>query len=302
MFLFLKRVFMKEKDFLLAILITFIWGVNFSVIKLGLTSLDPFILSGMRFLLCSLPLIFFIKKPNVSMKYIITYGLLFGVGLWGIVSLGIYFGVSAGMASLILQFSAFFTVILAGLFLKEEIDILKKFAFAIAILGLTLIISVTDGSVTFIGLVLILVAALSLSFTNIIVKKAGTKNLFSFMVWASIFSPLPLFVLAFLTQGEIVFTSFFEHLDNTAIFSILFQVYPTTLFGYWVWNNLLHKYPVSSVAPISLLVPIFGLMGSYFIFHEQIGLIKILASFLIVSALVVNSFGEKIYLKLYGEK
>jgi O-acetylserine/cysteine efflux transporter len=206
------------------------------------------------------------------------------------------------MASLILQFSAFFTVILAGLFLKEEIDILKKFAFAIAILGLTLIISVTDGSVTLIGLVLILVAALSLSFTNIIVKKAGTKNLFSFMVWASIFSPLPLFVLAFLTQGEIVFTSFFEHLDNTAIFSILFQVYPTTLFGYWVWNNLLHKYPVSSVAPISLLVPIFGLMGSYFIFHEQIGLIKILASFLIVSALVVNSFGEKIYLKLYGEK
>ena len=41
---------MKQNDLLLAVLVTFIWGVNFSVIKLGLMSLDPFILSAMRFL------------------------------------------------------------------------------------------------------------------------------------------------------------------------------------------------------------------------------------------------------------
>lgn len=293
---------MREKDFLLAILITFIWGINFSVIKLGLASLDPFILSGLRFLLCVFPLIFFIKKPNVPFTYIASYGLFFGVGLWGIVTLGIYFGISAGMASLVLQFSAFFTFILAAIMLNEKIDISKKLAFAIALLGLTLIICVTDGSVTAIGVGLVLFGALSMSFTNIIVKKAGTKDIFAFIVWASIFSPIPLFLLAFITQGEVVFINFFENLDNTAIFSILFQVYPTTLLGYWIWNNLLYKYPASSVAPFGLLVPIFGLLGSFLIFNEEIGLIKILASFLIVFALVINSFGEKLYLKIYGEK
>ncbi len=290
---------MKQNDFLLAVLVTFIWGVNFSVIKLGLIDLDPFILSGMRFLLCALPLVFFIKRPNVHIKWLISYGLLFGVGLWGIVSLGIYFGISAGMASLVLQISAFLTVILGAVLLNETIDISKKIAFAIALFGLLLIISVTDGSVTTLGLILVLIASVSLSFTNIIVKKAGTKNLFSFMVWSSLFSPIPLFILAYLTNGEIVFVNFFESLSNTAIFSIIFQVYPTTLLGYWIWNTLIHKYPVSTVAPISLLIPIFGIAGSHFIFDEEIGLIKTLASFLIIFALAINTFGKRVLEKIY---
>jgi len=75
---------MSIKDFSLAVLITAIWGVNFSVIKIGLSSLDPFTLSGLRFLLCAFPLVFFIKKPDVPMKYVAAYGLTFGVGLWGV--------------------------------------------------------------------------------------------------------------------------------------------------------------------------------------------------------------------------
>jgi O-acetylserine/cysteine efflux transporter len=262
-------------------------------------SLDPFILSAMRFLLCALPLVFFVKKPKVHIKWLISYGLLFGVGLWGMVSLGIYFGMSAGMASLVLQMSAFLTVILGAVLLDETIDITKKIAFAISLFGLLLIISVTDGSVTAFGLIFVLIAAVSLSFTNIIIKKAGTKNLFSFMVWASLFSPIPLFVLAFITHGQIVFTNFFDNLSNMAIFSIMFQVYPTTLLGYWIWNTLLHKYPVSSVAPLSLLIPIFGIAGSYFIFDEKIGLIKIVASGLIILALLINTFGKRVFLKKY---
>src|SRR5688572_27984150 len=114
---------MQPKDFFLAVLITAIWGVNFSLIKLGLISLDPFTLAGFRFLLCALPLVFFIEKPDVPLKYVAAYGLTFGVGLWGIVSLGIYYGVSAGIASLVLQFSAFLTVFLGFLLLKEDISV-----------------------------------------------------------------------------------------------------------------------------------------------------------------------------------
>ncbi|QKF80641.1 EamA family transporter [Halarcobacter ebronensis] len=288
---------MKKNDLFLALFITFVWGINFSFIKLGLQYIDPFILSGIRFLLCAFPFVFFIKKPDIKFKYIFSYGILFGVGLWGIVSLGIYFGISAGMASLILQMGVFFTVILASLLLNEHISFIKKIAFAIALLGLALIISVTDGSITIIGLILVLIGAISLSFTNIIIKVAGTKNLFSFMVWASLFSPIPLFILAYLTGGEIVFEQFIENLNPTGIFSIAFQVYPTTLLGYYIWNSLIHEYPISSVAPLGLLVPIFGIAGSHFIFNEQIGDMKLIASTIIIIALMINTFGEKIYIK-----
>jgi len=287
---------MNFKDFLLGVLITFIWGLNFSVIKLGLISLDPFMLTAFRFMLCAFPLVFFIKKPDIKMSYMISYGLFFGVGLWGMVTLGIYFGISAGVASLVLQSSVFFTIIFGALILNEKINNFKKFGFIFALLGLGLIISLTDGSVTIIGIIFILIGSISWSIANILVKKSGVKEVFSFIIWSSLFSPIPLFILAYLTQGSIVYIDFFEDLDYIAVFSILFQVYPTTLIGYWVWNLLLIKYPVSSVAPLALLVPIFGLLGSYFIFNEEIGTLKILACIFIMLGLVVNVFGQRLIL------
>ncbi len=285
---------MNIKDFSLAVLITAIWGLNFSVLKIRLSSLDPFTLAGLRFLLCAFPLVFFIKKPDVSMRYVVAYGLIFGVGLWGMVSLGIHFGVSAGMASLVLQMSAFMTVVLGVILLKDELDRIKILGFIITIIGMGFIASVTDGSVTVFGLILILFGALAMSVTTIIVKISGTKRIFSFIIWSSLFSPIPLFVLAYFTQGQNVFLDFVANIDDKAIFSILFQVYPTTLFGYWVWNSLVDKYQVSRVAPISLLVPIFGLLGSFLIFKEQIGIEKIIAGILIMTGLLMSTFSHKI--------
>jgi len=285
---------MSFKDGLLAILITAIWGLNFSVIKLGLTSLDPFTLASVRFLLCALPLVFFIKKPDIPMLYVALYGVLFGVGLWGMVNLGIYFGVSAGIASLVLQASVFFTIIMGALFLQEKIQKVKIVGFTLAILGLIFILNLTDGSITYAGLVLVIIGALSWSIANVVVKKSGATKIFSLMVWSSLFSPIPLMLLAYLTQGQDVFSNFLTNIDGKAVFSILFQAYPTTLFGYWVWNTLINKYDISKVAPLSLLVPIFGLLGSYVIFSEAMSMGKIIACALIVGGLLVNTFGHKL--------
>ena len=282
------------KDFALVVFITAIWGMNFSVIKLGLHSLDPFMLAGARFLLCAVPLVFFIKKPDVAVFYAALYGVLFGVGLWGMVTLGIHFGVSAGIASLALQMSPFFSIIMGVLFLQEKVDKVKMLGFILAIAGLCFIISLTDGSVTYTGLALVVIGALSWSISNVVVKKSGVTKIFSLIIWSSLFSPIPLFVLAYLTQGQGVFINFLSHLDNKAIFSILFQVYPTTLFGYWIWNSLINKYHISKVAPLSLLVPIFGLLSSFIIFNENIDLEKIIACTLIVSGLFVSTFSHKI--------
>ncbi|OAE13322.1 hypothetical protein AZH11_07690 [Pseudomonas simiae] len=54
--------------------------------------------------------------------------------------------------------------------------------------------------------------------------------------------------------------------------SLLFQVYLATHFAYWGWNSLLKAYPVSTVAPLSLLIPVFGLTRSMLILGEHISL------------------------------
>ncbi|MDU6410469.1 MAG: EamA family transporter [Yersiniaceae bacterium] len=285
---------MKLHHLLLAILITAIWGINFSVIKLGLSSVEPFTLAGIRFTLCALPLLLFIKKPDVPWRYLISYGLVFGIGLWGLVNLGIRTGLSAGIASLLLQFSAFFTLLLGRLVLKESLSRYQIAGFMIACGGLLSIVFITDGSVTFSGMLLVLAGAIAWSIANIINKKAGTRQVFAFLVWSSAFSPVPLFLLDWLANGTHGYMSLVSHMDARALLSVLFQVYPNTLFGYWVWNSLLKQYPVSTVAPLSLLVPVFGLLGSRVIVGETLSQVKILALLLIISGLVVGLYGRRL--------
>lgn len=285
---------MKPHHLLLAILITAIWGFNFSVIKLGLTAVDPLILAGIRFTLCALPAILFIPRPNVAWRYIIGYGLVFGIGLWGVVNLGIKSGLSAGIASLMLQFSAFFTILLGGWVFKEKVTRYQLAGIAIALGGLLSIIFIVDGSVTVTGLVLVLFGAIAWSVANVIIKKAKTSQVFAFLVWSSAFAPIPLFVLDYAVNGTQGYTTLVTQLDWRAVSSILFQVYPNTLFAYWIWNSLLKQYPVSTVAPLSLLVPIFGMLGSMLIFNESLSLMKVVAVLLIVSGLVVGLYGQRV--------
>ena len=285
---------MKLSHLLLAIGITAIWGINFSVIKLGLHAIDPFILAGLRFTLCAIPALFFIKKPDVPWRYLIGYGLVFGIGLWGLVNLGIKTGLSAGIASLVLQFSAFFTLLLGSYVFKEQLSRYLIAGFVLACSGLMSIVFITDGSVTFAGLLLVLAGAIAWSIANIIMKKAGTKQVFAFLVWSIAFSPLPLFLLDGLINGSAGYSALISHMDTRAILSILFQVYPNTLLGYWIWNSLLKQYPVSTVAPLSLLVPVFGILGSMMIFGEVISPMKILALVLIITGLAVGLYGQRI--------
>lgn len=285
---------MKMHHLLLAIFITAIWGLNFSVIKLGLATIDPFILAAIRFTLCAVPAIFFIPKPDVLWRYIIGYGLIFGIGLWGAVNLGIQSGLSAGVASLVLQFSAFFTILLGGWVFKEKITRYQIAGILIALSGLFSIIFILDGSVTMMGLALVLFGAVAWSIANIINKKAQTRQVFAFLIWSSAFAPIPLFLLDYWVNGTSGYSTLVNHLDYTAVLSILFQVYPNTLFGYWIWNSLLKQYPVSTVAPLSLLVPIFGMLGSVVIFNESLSAMKIVAVILIVSGLAVGLYGKRI--------
>ncbi|MGN2006498.1 EamA family transporter [Yersinia enterocolitica] len=285
---------MKLTDFLIALLITAIWGVNFSIIKLGLITADPLILAGIRFTLCALPAVFFIKKPDTSWRYIVGYGLLFGIGLWGSVNLGIKAGVSAGIASLVLQFGAFFTMVLGAFLFHENLSKYQYIGIIVALLGLTSIIFISDGSVTFIGLALVLCGAIVWGLVSIIIKKSDTKQVFSFLVWSSLFSPIPLFILSYLFNGPSGFTELAIHFNTTTLFSILFQVYPNTLFAYWVWNSLLTKYPVSVVAPLSLLVPIFGMLGSVMIFNESIPSGKVISMIFIISGLIIGLYDKQL--------
>jgi O-acetylserine/cysteine efflux transporter len=279
---------MKLRDLGLLFALMALWGFNFSVIKLGVNTIDPLVLTALRFSFAVFPLVFFIKRPDVQWRYLIAYGLSFGVGVWGMTTLSIGAGLSAGMASLLLDMSVVSGLFVGWFFLNEEITKNKLLGTGLALLGLVLIMYSEGGVFTLKGLVLVLVASVFWSFNGLIVKRANTQSIFAFNIWGILFAPLPLLLLAVLTHGSEVVTDLPNQFNQWTLFSALFQAYPTTLLGYWFWNKMIMKYSISSVAPMTLLVPVFGILGGYLFYDEVIGVNQLIAAVLILSGLFIG--------------
>ena len=292
---------MLKKHLSLAVLVTLVWGVNFPITKLGLRAIDPFVLTGIRFALAALPLVFFIKRPAVKFSYVVAYGIIFGLGMWGVINYGIQVGVSPGIASLIIQLSVFFTMGWGFLLFKEKIRGAQMIGAVLALIGLAGIISTQEGNHAVLGVMLIVLSAVAWSIGNVIIKKSGVKEIFSFMVWASLIPPIPLFLTAWLMHGSAAFEGLQASLDLTAVLSILFQVYLATHFAYWGWNSLLKLYPMSTVAPLSLLIPVFGIASSMLILDERISTPNLISIGIIIAGLAVGLYRRPVNVVTTGQ-
>lgn len=284
---------MTIKDIGISLALMCLWGLNFSAIKLGAMQTDPILLTALRFTFAVFPAIFFVRRPPEATRFLIAYGLIFGLGVWGMMAWSINLGVSAGMAGLLMDMSIISSLALGYFFLKETITFNKIFGIILAVTGLLVSLALTDGSVPLRVLPLTLIAALSWSLMSLVVKQSKTRHVFAFSVWGMLFAPLPLVLFAYIFKGTQPFIDLPSQLNSQVWFSILFQAYPTTLLGYWVWNRLTIKYPLSTMAPFTLLTPIFGLIGSVYFYNEEVTLMKILAYALILSGMAISQWQPK---------
>lgn len=278
----------QRKHLLLAVLVTAIWGLNFPITKLSLAAVDPLLLTALRFTLAALPWVFFVKRPPIAIQWLAAYGLIFGVAMWALINLGIEMGVPPGTAALLIQFSAFFTMGWGVLLFREHLSLGQTLGVGLAVLGLVNIIAASPGQGTTVGYGLLLVSAFSWSVGNVIIKQSKVREMFAFVVWASLFAPIPLLALTWLVHGAEPFTNVVRHFEWVALFSLLFQVYAATHFCYWGWNVLLREYPVSKVAPLSLLIPVFGVVGSMLMLGHRVGVNEGVSMGVILLALVVG--------------
>ena len=284
---------MTKRDIFISLALMCLWGFNFSAIKLGAMQTDPILLTALRFTFAVFPAIFFVRRPPEAIRYLIAYGIVFGLGVWGMMVWSINLGVSAGMAGLLMNMSLIPSLAIGYFLLKENLTSYKILGAVLAIAGLLACITITDGSVPLKALPLTLIAALSWSVMSFVVKQSKTKHVFAFSVWGMFFALFPLILFVFIFNGTQPFIDLPSQLNSEVWFSILFQAYPTTLLGYWVWNRLTLKYPLSTMAPFTLLTPIFGLIGSIIFYHEDVSLLKLLSFALILSGLAISQWRPK---------
>jgi len=277
---------------LLAVLITFIWGTNFVVIKFGITAFPPFLFATLRFLASTVPWIFFIRRPAVPWRTLATVGVLLGAGQFGLLFFAMRRDITPGLASLLMQSQVFFTIVLALLVRRESIRPVQVLALALALVGVALIgwhtLGRADAAITGLGFSLVLGAALSWAVANLVVKAAGRVNMLAFMVWCSLFAMLPLALLALWADPVPDLASAIRGASLAAWVAVIWQAVGNTLIGFGVWNWLLLRHPATSVAPLSLLVPVFGMTAAAIVLGEPLPVWKVIAAGLIIAGLSLN--------------
>ncbi|OYU16194.1 MAG: EamA family transporter [Alphaproteobacteria bacterium PA4] len=282
------------RPFLLALAVVAVWGTNFVVIRLGLDALPPLLFAALRFTLAALPLVFFLKRPAVAWRDLAAYGLAIGLGQFGLLFIAIDGLIAPGLASLVVQVQVVFTIGLAMRGTGERLAPVQVAALALAIGGIAIILAHTGGSTTVLGVVLVIGAALSWSLGNMVNRRVGKVDMLAFVVWSSLFAVPPLFALAFIFEGAPRITGALLAATPAVWVVVAWQSIGNTMFGYGAWGWLLARYPASSVAPMALMVPVFGMGASALFLGEALPPWKLLAAALILGGLAVNMFGPRL--------
>lgn len=296
---------MKKKDLILTLLVVIIWGANFTVIKLGLNGVPSMLLIALRYLITAIPAVFFIKKPNISFKHYILYSLNVGVLQFACLFYALQIGMPAGLSSIIAQMQAFISPIFAYIILKEKITIKQITGFMIAAIGLFVIgLSASSNglsNIPIIAIILTILAPVFWAISNIVARLASEKasqkgeklDMFSLVVWSGLVPPIPMLVLSLILDKPQAIINALTNLSPVSIFAILYLVFGATLFGYGFWSVLIAKYPMSKISPLSLMVPITGLLTARIVLKEQLSSMQWLGILIILIGLIITNIDFK---------
>ncbi|PKU22665.1 EamA family transporter [Telmatospirillum siberiense] len=274
----------------LAVLVVAVWGTNFVVIREALDVLPPMLFATLRFALVALPAIFFLKRPAATWGNLAAYGILIGVGQFGLLYLAMQGHISPGLASLVVQTQVIFTIGLSMLTSGERVRGFQWLAVLLACAGIGLIGLHANGSVTPFGLALVLGAALSWAGGNLVARRNGRINMLAYVVWASPFSLPPLLILSLALEGWPAIAAGLVQAGPGTWAAVLWQSVGNTMFGYALWAWLLARHPAASVSPMALMVPVFGMGASALWLNEPLQPWKLAAAALVLSGLALNFF------------
>lgn len=289
------------RDLLCALLVVLIWGTNFVAMKVGLRNLTPFQMGAARYVFAVLPLIIFIRPPKLPLKWIVAYGLCQGVGQFGLLFLSLKVGMSASLASVILQTQVFFTAFFGFVLLHERASRALKGGLLLAAVGLVCFgMNYVEpghaGGTTAGGFVLCLAGAAMWAASNIVVRRAQQAtpqfDVISFMVWCSLVPIVP-FVLLSLAFDDPSTRWQWTAAPFATWIAVAYLGWMATILGYAMWTRLLKRHPVNRVAPFSLGVPVVGISAGMLVLGDTITNWQWAGIALIVLSLMCTMFGGR---------
>ncbi|MEV0947302.1 EamA family transporter [Rhodococcus sp. NPDC049939] len=278
---------MTSRHRLLGLTVVVLWGLNFLAIRVSLDHFPPFFFAALRFAVIAIPVLLFVPRPQVPVKWLLVYGLGFGIGQFAFLFWAMDSGMPTGLASLVLQSSAPFTVVLGAILLREQLRVTQVCGLLVAMCGMVLIGWDRAQTAALAPVVLTLLAGLSWALGNLGSRKAASDQPMRLMLWMCVIPPLPLLAVSFAVEGPSAgwdsLTSAFDGTGPLALLGLSYVVILGTLVGSGLWTALLSRYPAGMVAPFSLLVPIVGIGASWLVLREEPSVLSLVGGAIVIA-------------------
>jgi len=276
----------RPRDAGLAVLVAVIWGVAFVATRVGLDAFTPPQLVVLRFAIAAAPAVV-LPRPALPCSAMVPVGLTLFAGQFLFQFFGIARGMPPGLASVIVQTQALFTIVIAALALGERPARAQWLGSGVALAGLGLIALTVGGDFSAGAFALTLVSPISFGVGNVLLKRLGPADMTSLVAWLSLVPPLPALVLSMLLDGPLALPHALGAAPAAGLAAALFLGLIATALAYALWGALLRRYPTAAVAPFALLVPFVGALSSSLVFGERFGPLRLAGMALVLGGLAV---------------
>lgn len=287
---------MDLRHSLLATFVAVVWGFNFVVIEWGMHGVPPLLFLAMRFTAVVLPAVFMVPRPSASWQTVAAIGTFMSLGQFGLLYTSMHLGMPPGLAALVLQAQVLFTVVIAAGWLRERATRRQVGGILLAGAGLVVVGVGRGGHIPLGALLLCVAGALSWGVGNVVARRAAapTSSGLSLVVWSSLVVPVPALVLSLALDGPHAVGRALAGLGPEALVSTLYTAGLASLVGYAIFNNLLARFPASSVVPFVLIAPPVAMVSAWLLLGQVPNVAESLGGLVVlVGVLVTTSPGRK---------
>lgn len=256
------------RDLAFMILINLIWGMNLVASKVGVNAFPPVFFTAMRFGAVVLFLLPLLRLPRGQMRTLLLAAVLTGPVAFALLFIGVDLVADASMVAIASQLSVPFSTLLSVWLLGETIRWRRRLGIVLAFVGI-LMIGLDPRAFTYWeGLLLVAFSCLANSFGLIFIKRLQGIRALQLQAWVALAGAPVLFTLSLATesgQAQAV-----AHAGWSAWAALAFTAILSSMVAHTGWYYLLSRYPVTSLSPLTLLSPVFGVFFGVTLLHDQL--------------------------------
>lgn len=247
---------MSLVDLFLTVILLLIWGINFAISKAGLEVLPPLLFVTLRFAIAAALLVPFARIPRGQFGMIAILATVFAAH-FALMYIGMR-GVDAGIAAIASQAQVPFSSIMSAIVFKDHIGWRRALGLAIAFVGIFVLFGEPRLSAEPLPVFLILVAAFLWASANILIKRMSNFDGYALNAYVALFiAPELLIASLAVEQGQV---AAMENAGWIGWGAVAFVAVLVAVVSYIIWYRLLRRYPVNYIMPITLIVPVLGVL------------------------------------------